>query len=73
MKKNLVEVYKARGDGEAQIIRSKLESYGIHSIVKSNAAPSVIPFTVDGLGEYKIMVWEENAEEARTLLAEENG
>jgi hypothetical protein len=71
MKKKLVEVYRARGDSEARLIQSKLESFGIPSMVKSNAAPSVVVFTVDGLGEYKVMVWEEFAEEAKGLLAEE--
>ncbi len=70
MKKKLVEVYRAHGDSEARLIQSKLESYGIASIVKSNAAPSVVVVTVDGLGEFKVMVWEEFAEEARELLAE---
>jgi len=71
MKHKLIEVYRARGEGEAELVRSKLESYGISSIVRSNAAPSVIPFTVDGLGEYKVLVWEESAEEAKNLLKEE--
>ena len=70
MKKKLVEVYRARGDSEARLIQSKLESFGIPSIVKSNAAPSVVVVTVDGLGEYKVMVWEEFAEEAKGLLTE---
>lgn len=69
MKKKLVEIYWARGEAEAQIVKSKLESYGIPSIIYSNVAPSVYAFAVDGLGEYKVMVWEELAEEARELVA----
>jgi hypothetical protein len=72
MKKKLVEVYRARGEAEAQIVKSKLESYGIPSIIISNAAPSVYAFTVDGMGEYKVMVWEELAEEAKELVAGED-
>ena len=71
MKKKLVEVYRARGEGEAVIVKNKLESYGIPSIINSNAAPSVYVFTVDGMGEYRVMVWEELAEEARQLIAGE--
>lgn len=71
MKKKLVEVYRARGEGEAIIVKNKLESYGIPSIVNSNAAPSVYVFTVDGMGEYRVMVWEELAEEARQLISGE--
>jgi len=72
MKRKLVEVYRARGEVEAQIVKSKLESYGIPSIIYSNAAPSVYAFTVDGMGEYKLMVWEELAEEAKQLIAGED-
>ena len=70
MKDKLVEVYRARGEGEARIIQNKLESFGIPSFIKSNAAPSVVVFTIDGLGEYKIMVWEKDADEAKSLLEE---
>ncbi|MBN1367841.1 MAG: DUF2007 domain-containing protein [Dehalococcoidales bacterium] len=73
MKKKLIEVYRARGEAEANVVKSKLESYGIPSIVYSNAAPSVYVFTVDGMGEYKVMVWEELADDARQMLSgEEN-
>ena len=71
MKRKMVEVYNARGDSEARLIQSKLESFGIPSLIKSNAAPSAIVFTVDGLGEYKVMVWEESAEQAKKLLVED--
>ncbi len=67
----LVEVYRALGEAEALIIKSLLESNGIPSILKSHAAPSVHVFTVDGMGEYKVMVSESKAEEARRLIGEE--
>ena len=67
----LVEVYRALGEAEALIIKSLLESNGIHSILKSHAAPSVHVFTVDGMGEYKVMVGESKAEEARRLIGEQ--
>ena len=67
----MVEVYRASGEAEALIIKSLLESNGIHSILKSHAAPSVHVFTVDGMGEYKVMVGESKAEEARRLIGEQ--
>ena len=67
----LVEVYKAFGEAEALIIKSLLESNGIHSILKSHAAPSIHVFTVDGMGEYKVMVSESKAEEAKGLIGEQ--
>ncbi|MBN1176777.1 MAG: DUF2007 domain-containing protein [Dehalococcoidales bacterium] len=64
----LVEVYKAQNDMEAQVIRSLLESYDIPCFLKSNAAPSVHMFTVDGMAEVKIMVLASLADKARELI-----
>jgi hypothetical protein len=64
----MVEVYRAAGEVEAQIIKSILEGYGISCLLKSNAAPSVHVFTVDGMGEVRIMVWEEMEGKARALI-----
>jgi hypothetical protein len=67
----LVEVYRALGEAEALIIKSLLETNGIQSILKSHAAPSVHVFTVDGMGEYKVMVSASKAEEAKRLIGEQ--
>lgn len=64
----LVEVYKARHEMEAQVIRSLLESYDIPCFLKSNAAPSVHMFTVDGMAEVKVMVLDSMADRARELI-----
>ena len=64
----LVEVYRATGELEAQVIKGLLESYGIACLLKSNAAPSVHMFVFDGMGEVKIMVRESMAERARKLV-----
>jgi hypothetical protein len=64
----LVEIYKARGEVEARIIESVLESHGIPSLLKSLAAPSVHAFAVDGLGEVRIMVRKSMATTARELI-----
>ncbi len=67
-----MEVYKAAGEAEAQIIKGLLESNGICCFLKSHAAPSVHVFAVDGLGEVKIMVGQSGAEEARRLIMRED-
>ena len=64
----MVEVYKATSEMEAQVIKGLLESYGIPSLLKSHAAPSVHMFTVDGMGEVKIMVMRPMAERAKELI-----
>ena len=60
----LVEVYQCSGDLKAQIIKSWLESRSIPCILKSHAAPSVHIFTVNGMGEVKILVPEPMAKDA---------
>ena len=73
MKQNskLVEIYVAKGDAEAQIIKGILDSYGIPSILKAQASPSVHVFTVDGMGQVVVLVRVEDADTARELIREE--
>ena len=67
----MIEVYRASGDMEAQLIRGLLESYGIPCFLKSDAAHSVHVLTVDGMGEVKVMVRESMADRARQLIVGE--
>ena len=68
----LTEVYKTTNDMEAQVIRGLLESYGIPCVLRSNAAPSVFAFTVDGMGKVKIMVRDSMADRAKELIVSNN-
>jgi hypothetical protein len=68
----MVEVYTARTEMEAEVIKGLLESFGIPSCFKSNAAPSVHWFTMDGMGEVRVMVLDSMAEEARRLIEDNN-
>jgi hypothetical protein len=72
----LVEVYETSGDSEAFVIKGLLESDGIWCSLESDVPHSVFPLEVDGLGAVRIMVSEEDAERASTLIAsyrEEHG
>lgn len=69
---DMVEVYQARNEMEAQVIKSLLESYDIPCFFKSNAAPSVHMFTMDGMGEVRVMVLASMAEKARELIVSDN-
>lgn len=71
-KEELVEVYRAANEMEALVIKGLLESYDIPCLLKSNAAPSVHIFTVDGLGQVKVMVKACMADEARELIQDHN-
>jgi hypothetical protein len=64
----MVEVYKAPNEMEAQVIKGLLESYDIPCFLKSHAAPSVHMFTINGMGEVRIMVLESMADKAKELI-----
>ncbi|MDH5406753.1 MAG: DUF2007 domain-containing protein [Candidatus Aminicenantes bacterium] len=62
----------AMGRAEAEVIKGFLESNGIECIFQSQVVHSVHPFTVNGLGEVKIMVKEEDFERAKRLMEEKS-
>lgn len=64
----LVVVYRAAGELEAQVIKSKLTSLGIPAIFQ-NEALGTLGFTVDGLGEFRILVPERWVRQAKAALA----
>lgn len=63
-------IFRTWDDTEAELIRGLLESYGIPCSVISDITHSVVPLTVDGLGEIRLSVPEEAAEEAEGILQE---
>ena len=65
---SMTEVYRARGEIEALVIKGLLESNGIVCFLKSHAAPSVHVLTVDGMGEVAVMVLDSMVERAKKLI-----
>ncbi len=61
-------VYRSRGELDAQVIKSLLASFGIPSVMQSQAPGSVYAFTADGMGEFRILVVKELAPEARRII-----
>jgi len=53
---------------EAQIIKGRLESEGIPVLLRYESAGLVYGITIDGLGEVKVMVPSNLAEEAKEIL-----
>ncbi|TET40609.1 MAG: DUF2007 domain-containing protein [Dehalococcoidia bacterium] len=53
---------------EAQIIKGRLENEGIPVLLSYDSASLVYGFTVDGLGEVRIMVPQRLVEEAKKIL-----
>lgn len=66
----LTVVHVAQGLLRAQVIKSKLEDAGIPVLLDYESVGRVIGITVDGLGEVRVMVPTEHADEARTLIVE---
>lgn len=64
----LTVVYKTAGLTNAEFIKGLLESEEIPVHLQYESAGAVYGLTVDGLGEVKVCVPEEYAEEARELL-----
>jgi ribonuclease III len=64
----LVVIFRTHSDVEASIVRGLLEANGVMSIVSSAIPHSVFPLTVDGLGEVRISVREDDAEEATRII-----
>lgn len=65
----LVELTRVMGPVEAEVIKNFLESQGIPCILQGQMVQSVYPMSVDGMGELKVMVSEEDLSLARKLLA----
>lgn len=65
-----VEIYRASGELEAQVIRSKLEAAGIRAIFQ-NESMGTLGFVVNGLGEFRILVAPKDETRARALLADD--
>lgn len=63
-----IEIYRASGELEAQVIRSKLEAAGIHAIFQNDAL-GTLGFVMDGLGEFRILVAEQDEHAAREVIA----
>ncbi len=61
---------KTWSDGEADVVRQLLGSYGIPCQVVSDITHAVYRFSMDGLGEVRIFVPASRLEEATAILEE---
>jgi hypothetical protein len=63
-----VMIGRTWSDSEAELLRGLLESYGIPCQIISDIPHAVIPLSVDGLGEIRLFVPREAAEEAERII-----
>lgn len=68
---NLSAVCAVSGLMKAQVIKAKLEAEGIPVLLDYESVGPIIGITVDGLGEVRVLVPQDRAEEARALIEEE--
>ena len=64
----LVVIFRAHSDVEASVVRALLEAHGIRSLVSSDVSHSVFPLSVNDLGEVRLSVHAEDAEDARHII-----
>jgi hypothetical protein len=64
-------VYRALGQMQGEVIKGRLEASGIPALLDSES--HMLPFSVPDMGEVRILVPSDRAEEARELLGAEAG
>ena len=64
---NLITVYRSFNDAEARVVHSALEAAGLDASVENEELGSTLAVTTGGV---RVCVPEEQAEEARQLVAE---
>lgn len=62
-------IYRTWSDPEAQLIKGILELYGIPVSLATDISHTLYPFTLDGLGETRVLVPIEAEGEANSILA----
>jgi ribonuclease III len=65
---DLVVIFRTHSDIEAQIVRGLLEAHGIMSVLASDVPHSVFPLSVDPLGEVRLSVRADEADEAQRII-----
>ena len=65
---DLVVIFRTHSDVEATVVRGLLEAHGILLVVSSDVPHSIFPLTVNGLGEVRISVHRDDADQVRRII-----
>jgi putative signal transducing protein len=65
----LIVIYKAAGEVEAELIKGKLNNAGIPAIFDHEAGGTAFGLTINGWGEFRVLVPEDRLSEARMVIA----
>ena len=64
----LTVIFRTASNIEASVVQALLDSHGIESVRTSGPPPSLFPFTVNPMGETRVSVREDDAEEAVRII-----
>ena len=67
---NPTVIFRTQSDVEASVVRGLLETHGIRALLASDVPHTVFPLSIDGLGEVRLSVREDQAETAKQLIAD---
>jgi len=65
---DLIVIFRTQSDVEASIVRGLLQAHGVPTMVASDVPHSIFPLAIDGLGEVRISVHPDDADEARRII-----
>lgn len=65
---SLMVVFRTASEIEARVVRGLLESHGIASLISSDLPRSIFPLAVEALGDIRISVRPEDADEAQRVI-----
>ncbi len=63
-----VVVFRTHSEVEASVVRGLLDAHGIRTLASWNAPHAILPMAVGGLGEVRIAVHPDEADEARRVI-----
>ncbi len=66
----LIQIYSVAGLLTAEVLKGRLESVGIPVLLRYESLGPVMGITIDGLGEVRILVPADYAEDARQLIGD---
>jgi ribonuclease III len=65
---DLIVIFRTQSDVEASIVRGLLESHGVPTVISSALPHSVFPLSVNTLGEVRISVHPDDADDAQRII-----
>src|SRR5437867_3210595 len=65
---DLTVIFRTQSDVEASIVRGLLEAHGVPTVVASDLPHSIFPVAINGIGEVRLSVHPQDADEARRII-----